>query len=300
MYSYRQFGAFTVTLMGLLSHGAGAFAQSSDPLAKGLTTAKPATTGTTNVTTNTFEAAAKLDEQAKDTTEAKVSAGGLFTTGNAQSASVTSGASFRLRRGMNQLTAAAAANYARARPQGQTESKKTVENFQAKTRYDRFLTEVLVGFGSVSILRDRFLGLDARLNLDPGLAFYAIDTKTTQLWSEVGYDYQHDVRNQSALEVGRLQDPMLGKTEDRHSGRLFVGYRDTFNESVSLSTGLEMLQALTRTDNRRVNWDISLQSAIAGRLSVANTFTLRYDHNPLPGIKTTDAIESVSLVYTLM
>jgi putative salt-induced outer membrane protein len=265
-----------------------------------LTTAKPATTGTTNVATNTFEAAAKIEQEAKDTTEAKVSAGGLFTAGNAQSVSVTSGANFRLRRGMNQLTAAAAANYARARPQGQLDSKKTVENFQAKTRYDRFLTAVLAGFGSASILSDRFLGLDLRLNLDPGIAFYAVDTKTTQLWSEVGYDYQHDVRNQSALDAGRLSDPSLGKTDDRHSGRFFIGYRDSFNENVSLSTGLELLQALKHTENRRVNWDISLQSAIAGKLSIANTFTLRYDHNPLPGIKTTDAIESVSLVYTLM
>lgn len=300
MYFSRHLKAFTVTVVGVLSYGIGAHAQSNDPLAKGLSTSKPATTGTTNVATNTFEAAAKLEEEAKDTTEAKVSAGGLFTAGNAQTVSVTSGANFRLRRGMNQLTAAAAANYARARPQGQPESKKTVENFQAKTRYDRFFTAVLAGFGSASLLSDRFLGLDMRLNLDPGIAFYAVDTKTTQLWSEIGYDYQHDVRNQTALDVGRQKDPTLGKTDDRHSGRFFIGYRDSFNESVSLSTGLELLQALSRTENRRVNWDISLQSALAGKLSIANTFTLRYDHNPLPGIKTTDAIESVSLVYTLM
>ncbi len=86
----------------------------------------------------------------------------------------------------------------------------------------------------------------------------------------------------------------MPKSEDRHSGRAFLGYRDSFNQNVSLSTGLEFLQALAHTENRRINWDIALQSSIAGRLSVANTFTLRYDHHPLPGIKTTDAIESVS------
>ncbi len=271
-----------------------------EDLAKGLTDTKPATSGSTDVATNTFEAAAKPTEKAKDTTEAKVSAGGLFTAGNAQSSAVTSGATFRLRRSENQLTAAAAANYASARPQGEPTTRTTVQNFQGKTRYDRFLSPVVAAFGSASLRNDRFQGLDLRLNLDPGFAFYAIDGKTEQLWSELGYDYQHDVRNQTALDAARLKDPTLAKTEDRHSGRLFLGYNDSFNKNVSLSTGIEFLQALVHTQNRRINWDISLSSAIAGKLSVANTFSLRYDHNPLPGIKTTDAIESVSLVYTLM
>ncbi len=271
-----------------------------DNLAKGLSSSKPATTGSTDVATSNFEAGEKLAEEAKDTTEAKISAGGLFTAGNAQSTSMTSGANFRLRRSENQLTAAAAANYATARPQGEVATRKTVENFQGKTRYDRFLTPVVAVFGAASLRSDRFEGLDLRLNLDPGVALYVVDTKTEQLWSELGYDYQHDIRNQSALDAARLKDPTLSKTEDRHSGRLFIGYNDSFNKNVSISTGIEFLQALAHTENRRINWDVSLSSAIAGKLSVANTFSLRYDHNPLPGIKTTDAIESVSLVYTLM
>jgi putative salt-induced outer membrane protein len=271
-----------------------------EDLAQGLTKQKPATSGTTDVASNTFEAGTKPAEDAKDTTEAKISAGGLFTAGNAQSTSVTSGANFRLRRAENQLTAAAAANYASARPPGEATMRRTVENFQGKSRYDRFLTPVVAAFGAVSLRSDRFQGLDLRLNLDPGIALYAVDTKTEQLWSEIGYDYQHDIRNQTALDVARQTDPALPKTEDRHSGRLFLGYNDSFNKNVSISTGLEFLQALSHTENRRINWDISLSSAIAGKLSVANTFSLRYDHNPLPGIKTTDAIESVSLVYTLL
>lgn len=282
-------------------------AQAADPsglapgsLAPGLAASKPASSGSTDVATSTFEAAQKADATAKDATESKISGGGLFTAGNTQSTSITSGATFRMRRGNNQLTSAAAANYAEARAPGETATRKTVENFQAKSRYDRFLTKVVTVFGAASLRSDRFQGLDLRLNLDPGFAFYAVDAKTTQLWSEIGYDYQHDIRNDAALDAARVTNPTLSKTEDRHSGRLFVGYNDSFNKNVSLSTGIEFLQAFVHTQNRRINWDISLSSAIAGRLSVANTFSLRYDHNPLPGIKTTDAIESVSLVYTLM
>ena len=299
MQKRRCFRAQVFTLLAVGSCCGVAAAE--EDLAQGLAKSKTATSGTTDVATSTFEAGTKPNEEDKDTTEAKISAGGLFTSGNAQSTSITSGANFRLRRSQNQLTAAAAANYASARPQGETTTKKTVENFQGKTRYDRFISPVFVLFGSASLRSDRFQGLDLRLNLDPGFALYVVDTKTRQLWSELGYDYQHDVRNEAALlDAARLKNLTLSKTEDRHSGRLFLGYNDSFNQNVSVSTGLEFLQALAHTQNRRLNWDISLSSAIAGKLSAATTFTLRYDHNPLPGIKHTDAIESVSLVYTLM
>jgi putative salt-induced outer membrane protein len=270
---------------------------------KGLSASKPATTGSTDVATSNFESAVKPvqdKEKDKDTTEAKISAGGLFTAGNTQSRAITSGATFRLRRGDNQLSIVGAGNYASARPQGETATKRTVQNVQGKARYDRFLTPVVALFGSASARNDRFQGLDLRLNLDPGVALYVVDEKTRQLWTEMGYDYQHDIRNPAALQTARLTDPTLAATEDRHSCRAFVGYNDTLNSNVSMTTGLELLQAVVRTENRRINWDIALNAAVAGKLSVATTFTLRYDHHPLPGIKNTDAIEAVSLVYTLM
>jgi len=298
MHGLRQIGVNLSITLSVFAYSSAALAE--EDLAQGLQKSKTATSGSTDVAGSTFESATKPADEAKDTTEAKINAGGLFTSGNARSTSVTSGANFRLRRSENQLTAAAAANYAAARPQGQTETKKTVENFQAKTRYDRFLSPVFALFGAASLRSDRFQGLDLRLNLDPGFALYMVDSKITQFWSEIGYDYQYDVRNQSALDTARLKDPTLSKTEDRHSGRLFLGYNDSFNKNVSLSTGLEFLQALAHTENRRVNWDTSLSSSLSGKLSIATTFTLRYDNNPLPGIKNTDAIEAVSLVYTLM
>ncbi len=267
MHGRRHFKVELAIVFGALAYCGVGFAE--DDLATGLQKSKTATSGSTDVATNTFEAGAKLGDEAKDTTEAKINAGGLFTSGNAQSTSITSGANFRLRRSENQLSAAAAANYAAARPQGETATRKTVENFQAKTRYDRFVTPVFALFGAASFRSDRFQGLDARLNLDPGFAFYVLDTKTTQLWTEIGYDYQHDVRNQTALVTARLKDPTLQKSEDRHSGRLFLGYNDSFNKNVSLSTGIEMLQALAHTENRRINWDTSLSSSLAGKLSIA-------------------------------
>jgi putative salt-induced outer membrane protein YdiY len=45
---------------------------------------------------------------------------------------------------------------------------------------------------------------------------------------------------------------------------------------------------------------VGLNSQIAGDFSIALTFNLKYDNNPLPGVKNTDAVTAVSLVYSLL
>ena len=153
-----------------------------------------ATSGKTDVATSGFEAVAKDDPEAKDATEAKISAGALLTTGNSRSLAATGAGTMRVRREKNQLSAAAAVNYSRSAPNPAADMETTVENYQGKVRYDRFIAGNLALFMATSARRDRFQGLDLRLNLDPGVAYYFVDQKSQQLWSEVGYDLQYDVR----------------------------------------------------------------------------------------------------------
>lgn len=282
-----------------------ALADNADPMAKGLMAPKAAAVGATEVAGSGFESQAKPDTAlANDTTEAKISAGALATSGNARSLSMTSAGTLRLRRGKNQLSVAAAMNYAKARPVGEKRMQQTVENYQAKTRYDRFVAEHVAVFGALSLRKDKFQGLDVRLNLDPGVAYYFIDKKPTQLWTELGYDYQYDLRTLDAVRTANeaITDPSLrlSRKQDRHSGRLFLGYISAFNDHVAVTSGIEYLQALAATENWRLVADAGINASLSGKFSLSTTVTMRYDHNPLPGIKNVDSIESVSLVYTLL
>ena len=259
-----------------------------------------ATSGKSDVASEGFATAAK-NEHADDATEAKIQAGGLAASGNSRNIALTSQASVRARRGANELSAAAAANYGRSAAKAGDPMQTTIENFQGKLRYDRFVTERLALFTSLSGRRDRFQGLDLRLNWDPGLAYYFVQDPKHQLWGEAGYDLQFDIRRNSAIEAALATDGMLlGKTKTRHSARLFAGYRNSLNENVTFNTGLEYLQGLADTQFWRINWDIGLTAAIATRFSLATTFSLRYDNQPLAGIKTTDTLTAVNLVYQLL
>jgi len=258
-----------------------------------------ATSGKADVASEGF-AAAQKDEHKDDATEAKIQAGGLSASGNSRSLALTSQATVRARRGANELSAAAAANYGRSATKPEDSMQTTIENYQGKLRYDRFVTDRLSLFLSLSGRRDRFQGLDLRMNLDPGLAYYFVQFPKHQLWGEAGYDMQFDIRRNANINSAFLLDgTVLEKTKTRHSARLFAGYRNSLNEHVTFNTGVEYLQGFP-TEYWRFNWDVGLTAAIATRFSLATTFSLRYDNTPLAGIRNTDTITAVNLVYQLL
>jgi len=158
------------------------------PLPDSLLKADTASSGATDVATSGFEKAEKPTPDAKDATELQLSAGGLASAGNSRSIAGTGAGKFRLRREANQVGAAVAANFARAAAKKDTALQTTVENFQGKLRYDRFLAGSFAVFGAASARHDRFQGLDLRLNFDPGIEYYLVDQSNEQLWTEVGYD----------------------------------------------------------------------------------------------------------------
>ncbi len=289
-----------VTLLGVLGFLVCSGHAHAEELAAGTMQIKTVSSGKEDVATSGFEAATKREEEAKDATELKLSAGGLLASGNSRSFSATASEKFRARRGDNQLSVASAANYGRSSSSPDEPTRTTVENYQAKGRYDRFLAPNFAVFGSMSVLRDRFQGLSLRLNVDPGIAVYFVDEAKQQLWTELGYDYQYDVRLNNAIIEARERGMLLGKTKSRHSGRAFLGYSNAVNEAVTLDTGIEYIQAVKETKNFRINWSVALTSQIAGDFSIAAAFAIKYDHNPLPGVKTTDYLSSLSLVYQLL
>ena len=275
-----------------------AAAQDGQP-AQGTMKTSTASSGSTEVTTGTFDAA-KQSTETPDATEAKLQIGALLSTGNARSLASTASGSMRLRRQANELSAVIAANYARSAATPADDTRTTMENYQGKLRYDRFVTQNVSLFLSLSGRRDRFQGLDARLNLDPGLAYYFIDVPKHRLWAELGYDLQDDFRRPEVIAAARAKGEDLDRSEVRHSGRGFLGYDNALSEAFTFDTGVEYLQALKDTENFRLNWDLGITSSIGGNFSIATTLNLRYDHNPLPGVKNTDVTSAVSLVYQLL
>ena len=298
--------------------------------------AAPASTGTTEVEgQGKFAAAAELAaRESTDATELDVAACGVLSTGNAFATSLTGQGRFRLRRGIHQVAAQVAGNYGFGSverhsvrylyrptdPEGPVIREDdvaivrdpTIANVQGMLRYDAFLAKRWSAFAMTTARRDRFQGLDLRLNVDPGVAFHVLADARHRLWLEAGYDFQYDRRRQESIFETRPvdpaepdpDDPSLARTERvrladdtlvNHAARLYAGYNNSLTERVTLDTGLEYLQSVLVAKRLRLNWVSAVQIQVAGRVGVAVTFTLRYENQPLPNIRPLDTITAVLL-----
>jgi hypothetical protein len=284
----------------------------ADP--KGTVGTAPVSTGKTELEgAGTFGTAAAViedDEEDTDATELQIAAGGLLSTGNARALAVTSLARFRVRREIHEFRTDMAGNYAQSAID-RNELEPTVGNVQGRVRYDIFFAKRWSAFTMGTARHDPFQGLRLRLNIDPGVAFYALAKKTHRLWFETGYDYQFDVRTRDAIiakdpDGNPLRDA-LGNTiqiEDsvlhNHAVRLFGGYTNHLSEHVTFDTGLEFLQSFLVAHRWRLNWDVALTTALGKRFSFATAFTMRIDNDPLPDIRKVDTITSFNLVVNLI
>ncbi|MBL4688711.1 MAG: DUF481 domain-containing protein [Nannocystaceae bacterium] len=273
-------------------------------------TQDPASAGTEDLEgTGAFGSATTLDDtEGTDATELTISAGALGSTGNARALALTANGNFRLRRGIHQFGAIALANFARAAVAPETDSETTVNNVQGRLRYDVFVHPNVSLFAMATGRHDPFQQLDLRLNVDPGVAFYILNEAKHRLWTEVGYDFQYDVRTDEAVfetndegafivDADGNRDRVEDRTFTNHAARVFGGYANSINENFTFSTGVEYLQSVLELQRFRVNWDVGLTAQLVNRLSLATTFTLRFDNAPLPGVREVDTITAVSLVY---
>jgi putative salt-induced outer membrane protein len=309
MFDVRGSGLRWAALCLPLTFSARAFAQDPAP-PKGLLQQAPASGGSTEVATEGFQTAAAraaAEAESKDATTLKLTAGGFLSQGNSRSIAATGAVDYFMRRSSSALSVLAAANYGRSVPADGDAYETTVNNYQARLRYDYFFATSVAAFFNISGRRDEFQGLDLRLNMSPGLAYYFIDEKGERLWGELGYDFQYDIRSddfrdEAALD-GLAQTPPvvveIDKSEVRHNARLFAGYDNQLSDSVKFGTGLEYLQNVTAATNARVNFDAALTSQLYQDFSIATTVSVKYDNNPLPGVEKTDFIMALNLVYTI-
>ncbi|MET0592716.1 MAG: DUF481 domain-containing protein [Polyangiaceae bacterium] len=263
-----------------------------------------------NIVVDRFLAAQRRqreEEEIKHVFQLSLALGGMMSGGNSRFIGGSSDSKLRFRADDDQFSARIAANYSRAAPPGRP-PETTVENIQGRTRYDRFFLEKWVGFFGIQGRRDRFQGLDLRMQFDPGLGYYLLNESDERIWVEGGYDLLYDIRSDDAI-IARdaMNQPIvdgagnvvrLEKARALHSGRLFIGYSAEFSDSVTFIADFEYMQAISSLALFRLNAAASVNAKIKNKWSIATTFTLNYENSPLPDKEPLDTTTSVNLVYS--
>jgi hypothetical protein len=205
----------------------------------------------------------KPNDTSADSTDAAISAGGQFATGNSREFAATGLGKFNIRRGADAFGASLLGNYAEAfvvpaatapgTPSAPGAWQRSTENLQGKVRYDRYLNRNTSVFLQVTGTHDAFQAVTFRLNADPGVKYLFVNDESVRLWGEAGYDFQFDdnFTNAEGIEQagagGFALDAtglpfVISRTDTIESARLFAGFHDAFNKEVQLNLGVEFLQ----------------------------------------------------------
>lgn len=255
--------------------------------ALGTASAMAQTPAVTQNTERVVEAAPSTDSQ-----NWTASLGAVLNSGNTRSYSLSGGTSFSITRGRHGFAFESAGNFGRAVPAGGNDFATNAKNLLSRTRYDIFFAERHAGFVSAAHRWDPLSGLDTRLQAQIGYQYNFIRESNHRLWTEIGYDFTFDNLVQA---MGVPADD----TEVYHSARAYFGWENNLNEHVRFKTGLEGLFNVQTTEDFRLNWENTLTTQIAGRLSIELKFNLLYDNLPVPGFEKTDTRTTVNLVLDM-
>lgn len=258
------------------------------------------TSGATEVTTEGFEKpTAEQAPDVTDTTELDLQGGALVAGGNSQSTALTGSTRFLLRRNVHEASFVAAVNYARSKQDDLVGMETTIENYQARIRYDYFFTKNFSAFMAVQARRDEFQGLNLRLGFDPGISYSFIRNDNTKFWLEAGYDLQYDVLTEETLDLAAAEGAPRDKTEVDHNFRAFLGFDQQLDDRLALRTGAEFYKSMINKGTR-FNFNAELRMQLVNALSLAIGTKTQYNSLPLPGVEELDVTTSASFVYTFL
>lgn len=220
-----------------------------------------------------------------------------LSTGNARTFTLNTGLNFSWKEGPHVLDFTSVANLGWAVPTDDdstlerenvggivNEDNRNAQNVIGRLRYDYFLTDDDALFAAVWGRHDPLAGLAFRLQLQAGYLRNLYRAEDVRIWGEVGYD--------ATLDWQDPEDEDETNPVDQHSARLFLGYDNKMNEVLTFRTGFEALFDVQNSNNFRFFSNSVLTSKVNDVLSLALSFTLIYDNEPVTYTAETEAGET--------
>jgi hypothetical protein len=227
--------------------------------------------------------------------KAQSKGGLLITSGNAQSKNFTFGMNASRKEGNNKLAlegglAYGTTNALIVRQDSSVDREQIVStnNWAAKGRYDRFITDNNIAFASGQGAADKIAGKTFFGGGQLGYSRQLVKDQWNIVVAELGYDFSYERYVQPADKV---LDPV-----SIHSARVFVGETLSLTKETGVTASVEALfnlnkegKAINVKDNTagvdafkdtRVNAKVGLTTNLWSSLSFGFSFTLKYDQNP--------------------
>lgn len=215
-----------------------------------------------------------------------VAATGLFTTGNAATATIGLKVDAVWRSETDRITVAASYLWGRQRNPETGDRETTIDNTLGFAKYDHFFTERWYGLASLRAERDRLANLDLRLTPSVGTGYQWFEGPRFNLGTEAGVAWVYE-------------DYRDAGSDDRVAARLAYRLDYRPHDVVLLFHHLEWLPGFEDPlDDYNIHADAGVRATILGGLFSELKVELRYTSTPAPAAEHTDVRYLLSLGWS--
>jgi putative salt-induced outer membrane protein YdiY len=175
---------------------------------------------------------------------------------------------------------------------GKSEGVQNANSQVARLRADYPLVSWLSGYVLAGYERNRFAGIDRRLDEGVGLAAGLLHSEKNELELEVGV---------GLVQQRLFPDPELPATvsDNFGSGRAASRFKHLFTKTAWFQQTLEFLPNLEHSSDYRINSETALVAALSAHLGLKASYLVKYNHlPPSPELARTDRFLTTSLQIT--
>lgn len=183
---------------------------------------------------------------------------------------------------------------------GETINQTTAENWSAKLRYDKVITEKWFNvFLSHGWRGDRFQGVSSGHDTDLGGKYYTANSKSYQQFFELGYRYTRELFTVPSANCGATT---VGTGNcaypEFHYVRLFGKADYVHSKSFSMGIWVEYLPSVVNfSKDQRINFSPYITSVLTDMFSLKVAYLSRYRHERAAGAtENTDYTFTTSLI----
>ena len=178
---------------------------------------------------------------------------------------------------------------------GRSAGITSAERWDARLQSNYQYSLHMFSFAALSYQDDRFSGFQYQASASGGLGYKFFDSDTTKLSGQLGVGYR-SLRPELLIKdaTGAVIDRIPLQTQTEAVGTAGVDFSHQFNASTRL---LNKLIAESGSSNTSIRNDLSLEVKMNRKLSLAAGFSVLENTKPPAGLKRTDTITTLNLVY---
>jgi len=178
---------------------------------------------------------------------------------------------------------------------GRSAGITSAERWDARLQSNYQIRVHLFSFAALSYQDDRFSGFQYQASGSGGLGYKFLDSDTTKLSAQIGVGYR-SLRPELLIKdaTGAVVDRIPQATQTEVVGTAGIDFWHQFNASTKVT---DKMNTESGSRNTSIRNDLALEVKMNKKLSLAADFGVVENTNPPAGLRRTDTITTLNLVY---